>query len=128
MQIGSPGPEVTLRVYHGRQEIFTSTGKWLHPLFELEEFLLDSEYSPETLLLEDKIVGKAAALLLVRLGIRRIRAGVLSRLGLAVLENNAVQYAAEHIVQRIECRTEEILSEVEDPQEAYGLLKARAGR
>ena len=29
----------TLSLFNGEQEIFSSSGKWLHPLFEMEKFL-----------------------------------------------------------------------------------------
>jgi hypothetical protein len=120
--------EVTLRAYHGEREVFSSVGKWLYPLFELEEFLETSSYQPETLRLEDKIVGKAAALLLVRLGIRHVKAGVLSKLGREVLERCHVLYSAGQTVERIDCQTEILLSEVEDPEQAYRIVAQRAGR
>jgi len=120
--------EVTLRAYLGEQEIFSSTGKWLYPLFELEEFLRTSSYPPQSLRLEDKIVGKAAALLFVRLGIRQVKAGVLSKLGREVLERHNVQYRAAQIVERIDCQTEILLSGVEDPEQAYRIVAKRAGR
>jgi hypothetical protein len=120
--------EVTLRAYYGQREVFSSVGKWLHPLFELEEFLDTSSYQPETLRLEDKIVGKAAALLLVRLGVRQVKAGVLSKLGREVLERHRVLYSAGQIVERIDCQTEILLSEVEDPEQAYRIVAQRAGR
>ena len=120
--------EVTLRAYLGEQEIFSSTGKWLYPLFELEEFLRTSSYPPQSLRLEDKIVGKAAALLFVRLGIRQVKAGVLSKLGREVLERHNVQYRASQIVERIDCQTEILLSGVEDPEQAYRIVAKRAGR
>ncbi len=118
--------EVSLRAYHEEREVFSSIGKWLYPLFELEQFLDTSSYRPESLRLEDKIVGKAAALLLVRLGIRQVRAGVLSRLGREVLEAHQVSYSAEQIVERIDCQTEILLAEVEDPDQAYRIVRARA--
>jgi len=120
--------ELTLRAFHGQQEIFSSVGKWLHPLFELEEFLRTSSYRPQSLRVEDKIVGKAAALLLVRLGIRNLRAGVLSELGRDMLERFHVLYSAGQTVQRIDCQTEKLLAEVEDPELAYRIVAARAGR
>ena len=120
--------EVTLRAYHEEREIFSSTGKWLYPLFELEEFLNTSSYRPESLRLADKIVGKAAALLLVRLGIRQVKAGVLSNLGREVLERYGVMYTAGQAVQRIDCQTEILLSDVEEPEQAYRIVRARADR
>jgi len=120
--------EVTLRVYHEKREVFSSTGKWLYPLFELEEFLRTCSYPPQSLRLEDKIVGKAAALLFVRLGIRELKAGVLSELGRTVLERHNLRYSAKQIVERIDCQTESLLAEVEDPEQAYRIVAARAGR
>ncbi len=119
--------EVTLRVYHEEREVFSSVGKWLYPLFELERFLVTSSYRPESLRVEDKIVGKAAALLLVRFGIRQVKAGVLSKLGREVLAAHQVMYSAEEIVERIDCRTEALLVDVEDPDQAYRIVRARAG-
>ncbi len=120
--------EVTLRAYHEKREVFSSTGKWLYPLFELEEFLRTCSYPPQSLRLEDKIVGKAAALLFVRLGIRELKAGVLSELGRTVLERHNLRYSAKQIVERIDCQTESLLAEVEDPEQAYRIVAARAGR
>jgi hypothetical protein len=120
--------EVTLRAFHGKREVFSSTGKWLHPLFELEEFLRSSSHSSRLLRVEDKIVGKAAALLLVRLGIRNVKAGVMSELGRDVLERYQVLYSAAETVARIDCQTEILLAEVEDPEQAYRIVAARAGR
>jgi hypothetical protein len=120
--------ETTLRAFHEEREVFSSTGKWLHPLFELEEFLRTVAYPPHSLRVEDKIVGKAAALLLIRLGIRNLRAGVLSELGRDVLKRFHVQYSAGLTVRRIDCQTEILLAEVEDPEQAYRIVAARAGR
>jgi hypothetical protein len=120
--------EVTLRVYYDDRQVFSSLGKWLHPLFELEEFLSTVSYPPEGVLVEDKIVGKAAALLLVRLGIRRVKAGVLSELAKVVLERYDVRFSYTTIVERIECQTEILLADVENPEQAYRIVEARAGR
>ncbi|WP_089940332.1 DUF1893 domain-containing protein [Candidatus Entotheonella palauensis] len=120
--------EPTLTVLRDDIPIFTSHGKWLHPLFELEDYLADHPVSPECLVLQDKIIGKAAALLIHRLGFRTVKVGILSKLGEAVLQRHAIAYTYEQLVDRIHCQTEELLTEVEEPEEAYGLLKVRAGR
>ena len=78
--------EPTLTVLYEGSPIFTSHGKWLHPLFELEAYLAEYPIQPENLLLQDKIIGKAAALMIHRLGFRTVKAGILSRLGEAVLQ------------------------------------------
>jgi hypothetical protein len=117
----------TLTVLHEGTPIFTSHGTWLHPLFELEQYLANCPLQPATLLLQDKIIGKAAALLIHRMGFRTVTAGLLSRLGEAVLQRYGIAYTYEHLVDRIHCQTEELLATVDDPEEAYQLVKVRAG-
>ncbi len=120
--------EPTLTVFRNGTPIFASNGKWLHPLFELEDYLAEHPIQPAQLLLQDKIIGKAAALLIYRLGFRTVKAGILSRLGEAVLQRYGIVYTYAQLVDRIHCQTEELLAQVEDPEEAYRLVKARAGR
>jgi zinc transport system ATP-binding protein len=120
--------EPTLTVLRDGIPIFTNYGKWLHPLFELEDYLTDHHISPENLVLHDKIIGKAAALLIHRLRFRTIKVGILSKLGEAVLRRHGIAYTYEQIVDRIHCQTEALLAEMEDSEEAYALLKVRAGR
>src|SRR5215813_9365842 len=122
------GKETTLTVFRNGTPIFTSYGKWLHPLFELEAYLADHAFQPDRLILQDKIIGKAAALLIHRLGFHTVKAGVLSRLGEGVLQRHGIIYTYEQLVDRIHCQTEELLATVEDPEEAYRLVKIRAGR
>ena len=118
----------TLTVLYEGSPIFTSHGKWLHPLFELEAYLAEHPIQPEDLILQDKIIGKAAALLIYRLGFRTVKAGILSRLGEAVLQRYGIAYTYEQLVDRIHCQTEDLLAEVEDPEAAYQLVRVRAGR
>ena len=90
---GAHVQEPTLTVFRNGTPIFTSYGKWLHPLFELEDYLAEHPIQPESLLLQDKIIGKAAALLIHRLGFRTVKAGVLSRLGEAVLYRYGIAHS-----------------------------------
>jgi uncharacterized protein DUF1893 len=117
----------SLTVLHEETPIFTSYGTWLHPLFELEAYLADHAFQPDTLILQDKIIGKAAALLIHRPGFRTVKAGLLSRRGEAVLQRHGIAYTSEQLVDRIHCQTEELLATVEDPEEAYQLVRIRAG-
>jgi zinc transport system ATP-binding protein len=115
----------TLEAHANGEVIFHSEGRWLYPLFELEAFLGAGAYEAPQLVVHDKIVGRAAALLLVRLGVGGVRAGVLSALGQEMLEEHEVPHAYEKLVERIDCRTEELLREVTDPDAAYALIRAR---
>ncbi|TVR66150.1 MAG: DUF1893 domain-containing protein [Spirochaetaceae bacterium] len=123
---GSPAAPSLELFREGRPEaVFSSTGSWLHPLFDLERFLLSSQLDPRECVLRDKLVGKAAALLIVRLGFVRIYTGILSRPGEEVLTAHSVTYEAVQRVERILCRTEELLAEVDDPEEAYRIICTR---
>jgi hypothetical protein len=42
----------TLTVLHEGTPIFTSHGKWLHPLFELEDYLAEHAFQPDNLILQ----------------------------------------------------------------------------
>jgi len=122
------GKAPTLTVLQDGTPLFTSFGKWLYPLMELEAYLAAHPLPTEHLLLQDTIIGKAAALLIHRLGFRTVQAGVLSRLAEVVLQRYGFAYTYEQLVERIHCQTEELLATVEDPEEAYQLVKGRAGR
>jgi len=81
-----------------------------------------------TPILQDKIIGKAAALLIHRLEFRTVKAGILSRLAETVLQRYEIAYSCKLLVDSIHCQTEELLATVEDPEEAYRLVKVQAGR
>ena len=120
--------EPSLELLHRGEIVFRSHGHWLHPLFDLEDFLATESYPLDEVLLRDKIIGKAAALLIVRLGIRQVEAGMLSWLGESTLKANRVQYTFKRSVERISCQTEELLKDQNDPDEAHRILAKRAGR
>jgi zinc transport system ATP-binding protein len=107
------------------QVLFSSTGKWLHPLFDLEEFLKAREIDASKAEIRDKVVGRGSAFLITRLGVRRVHAGMLSRLGKDVLDRAGAACTWDVLVDEIECRTEGILRDVTDPAKAYLLLVER---
>ena len=118
----------SLGVYSDDQLVFSSDGKWIYPLFELEGFLSESPHAPEELRVIDKVIGKAAAMVLVHLGFGRIHGGMLSRLAKDFLQQRRVAFTYDELVDRILCRTEELLADIDDPAEAFHLLKLRAAR
>lgn len=127
----TPLPEgISLRLWDGSgpeaRLVFEHRGKWLHPLFEVLEFLEgQTELDPGTLVLRDRIIGRGAAFLIVGSGIRRIHGELLSQraLDLFVLRGLVVSYS--RLVERIDCMTEDLLAEVEDGAEARGILNER---
>lgn len=117
-----------IEVFEDETRIFASHGRWLHPLFDLETVIQADERDPARLEVRDKIVGRAAAFLLVRMRIGRIQAGILSRPGREVLVRFAVPFTYKTLVDRIACQTETLLMDETDPERVYQLLWERAGR
>jgi len=122
-----PAP-LTLRLYQGAAVRFASERHWLHPLFDLEAFLAGSGLDPAGTRLVDQITGRAAAFLVVRLGIRQLRTRILSRLAEPVLERWGVQVEAGARVDRVLCATEAELAGIQDPEAAWRLLQVRRSR
>ena len=133
MKIGIPvidrfAHDETLRVYYDGLLLFQSGSSWLHPLFELEDYLSGVNIDRRRLYLIDTITGKAAAILVKRMGIRSIYSGIMSRLARDLCERSGISYVAVRVVDRIDCKTESILEHLDDVEEAYDILAQRAGR
>jgi zinc transport system ATP-binding protein len=105
--------------------VFSSTGRWLHPLFDLSDSLARTPVDLAAAELCDKVVGRGSAFLIVRLGLRRLHAALLSRLGKDVLERAGVAVTWDTLVDRIACATETLLEAVTDADEAYRILSER---
>ena len=124
-----PPSRHTLEVYHGQELVFFSDEHWLHPLFAFEDHLARSpRLQPSELEVHDKIVGRAAALLLARLGVGSVHAGLISRLACEVLDRFEIPHRWDRLVDRIACRTEDLLADEEDVERAHAMLAERAGR
>lgn len=121
-------PGTTLRLYRGGQVLFESGRRWLHPLFDLEEHLARTGLDPAGTRLADRITGRAAAFLVVRLGIRDLDTRLLSDRAVPVLDAHGVRWRCDERVERVLCMTEDLLADVQDPGEAWTLLQARRAR
>jgi hypothetical protein len=124
--------------------LYVSSGKWLHPLFDLVELLspegsaVDSPNaearaalaSAGELFLRDRVIGRAAAFLILRAGIRHAWADVVSEGALALFESRGAQLGGAEQVPSITCQTEPLLHDVDDAELAWRLLLERraAGR
>lgn len=120
--------EHSLIVRKNEKVIFTSDQHWLHPLFELEDFLKKENLPTDDLILCDKIAGKAAACLIVRLGIRKCHIELMSERAIPVFKASGIDYSFDHIVEHIQCRTEDLISDNLTIDEAWLFLRKRAGR
>ena len=120
--------DIVLRLTRDGRDVFTSGRKWLHPLLDLTDHLESSGSSGQGCVLYDKIVGRAAALLIVRLRVATLRTDILSRRAIPVLDAHGVAWSAATVVDRIDCQTEESLARVDDPDAALAEIRARAAR
>ncbi len=118
----------TLEVYHNDDLLFSSKGKWLHPLFELEDFLKKGPIPTGDLIIKDKIIGKASAMMIYRLGFNTVEAGTMSIPARDFFIKNEVVFTYDTLVDLIACKTETLLKDINDPEKAYRILKERAGR
>jgi len=108
--------------------VFSSDGKWLHPLFDLEDFLKGETLDPGALSLEDKLIGRGAAVLIARMGIRRCHGRTVSRRALPVLETHGVECTWDELTDRLACQTETALNDEMSLDDSYAELARRAGR
>jgi len=118
--------------------IFSSSKKWLHPLFELEEFLIlhtkngntfefegGHTASSSDLFLRDRIIGRAAAFLIIRMGISKVETNIVSRRALSLLNANAVSIETIETLDVIKCITEDLLKDNLEPEKVYSILIER---
>lgn len=115
----------TCELYRNEELLFYSDAHWLHPLMELDDFLKDSDLKPEELVLKDKIIGRAAALLIARMRIGQVEALTLSTPGAETLKHFGIPFTAQKHIERVQCATEEILLNETDPEKAYEFIRWR---
>ena len=118
----------TLCIFRNDRIIFQSDEHWLMPLFDFEAYLREHPQETSGLKYRDKVIGKAAALLMIRLGAARVHGEVMSVLACAILDQHAIPHTYETLVDRIDCQTEEILLNINEPDKAYLILAERAHR
>jgi len=108
--------------------IFTSDSHWLHPLFELNDFLTNNPVSVAGLFLHDKIAGKAAACMIVYLGIRKCHIELISSRAIPVFVKAGVEFTYDTQIEHIDCRTEYMITDDMTVEEVWLFLRKRAGR
>jgi hypothetical protein len=115
----------TVRVYRGNKLIFTSDQDRLLPLAEyIDKFA--SRY--RKVVIFDKIIGRAAALLCAKANCREVYSPLGSRLAVEALEKYGIKY---HLTQTVPCIQTpdekmcpmELLSIGKEPEEFYKIIK-----
>jgi hypothetical protein len=114
----------TLRVYKGSKLIFTSDKDRLLPLVEYIDKFASQHHN---VVIFDKIVGRAAALLFIKADCQEVYSPLGSQLAIEVLEKYSIKH---HLTQIVPCIQKpnkdmcpmETLSIGKDPEEFYQLI------
>ncbi len=108
------------------ENAYISDGKGISPLIQF----IDNNTSLENFSVADKIVGKAAAMLFVKLKVNKLYAEVLSEAGEKILQKYKIQYSfntkTDKIINRAGndiCPMEKCVSNIDDIEQAYQTLK-----
>ncbi len=117
---------ITLQAYDNETCIFSDKGRWLNPLFSLEKFLETYKGNKEFLYIHDTAAGKAAAVLMVRFGVKKAHINLISELALAYYQKSGVEISWDKKVDKLACMTEALLEPMEDSVEMYRILRIRA--
>ena len=120
--------ERSLIIRHHNSIIFTSDSHWLHPLFEFDDFLSKNAFPVTELFLQDKIAGKAAACMIVRLGIHKCHIELISARAIPVFEKAGMDFSYDMLVEHIDCRTEYLITDDMSVDDVWLFLRKRAGR
>ncbi|MCW4020765.1 MAG: DUF1893 domain-containing protein [Candidatus Bathyarchaeota archaeon] len=118
---------LSLVIVKGGYTVFESGSPGISGLLEAIENLKENLYEASV---ADRIVGRAAALLLAHLHAKEVYAVTLSNEGLKALEANNIPIMRDNLVPKIldregknVCPFEKFSSAIESPDEAFELLK-----
>lgn len=118
----------TLRVYEGNQLIFSSSQERLLPLLEYIDRLAARH---QQVVIFDKLMGNAAALLSIKAGCREVYSPLGSQFAVKTLEKYGIKYHLAEIVPYIQrpdgremCPMEK-LSIDKEPEEFYEAISVR---
>ena len=115
-------------ILKGRATLFSSATKGVAPLVEAVEELGVKRLEGSVIV--DRVVGKAAALIVAYFKAARVYAKVLSRRGASVLDRFGVGCIAEEVVEEILnregtgiCPFERMVLNIDDPAEGYEVVR-----
>jgi len=121
--------ESNLLILKDCEIIYSSKEDGMAPLLEAIERLGLEKLVNSTVV--DKIVGKAAALLIAYFKAEEVYTKLLSRSAIEVLKAHGISYAAQRVIDYIRskddkgvCPFEKMVLKIEDPQEGYKKLKS----
>lgn len=113
----------TIVIYKDDASVIVSDDRGVAPLMKL---LQDNKSQLQNSMVADKVIGKAAALLMAYAGIKEVYTPVVSLLALEVFENHNIKISYDKAVERIVnrkgdglCPMETLCLEVDNPEVAF---------
>ncbi len=116
-----------LEVYNNTGKlIFSMDGKWLYPLIEFYRFVINDNPDLTGAKLKDKVIGRAAAAIIISSGVKQCHAGLISRKAVSYLEKYGILYSFDKITETILCKTEGLIDDGMTPDAALQMILERA--
>lgn len=119
----------TLVIYKNNASVITSNDRGVNSLIKL---IKEDKSQLSGSLIADKVIGKAAALLMIYAGVKEIYAQIISKPALQTLLKHNVKVYYDKEVERIInrkgdglCPMETLCLDIEKPDEAYLLLSTK---
>ena len=119
----------TLVIYKNNASVITSNDRGVNSLIKL---IKEDKSQLSGSLIADKVIGKAAALLMIYAGVKEIYAPIISKPALQTLLKHNVKVYYDKEVERIInrkgdglCPMETLCLDIEKPEEAYLLLSTK---
>jgi len=119
---------VNLYIFKGGASLYRSAKSGIAPLIEAVEKLGTAELSGSTVV--DKVVGKAAALIISYFQAREVYTHLISRSATKVLDKNRIAFYFERLTDEIKsrnglgiCPFESAVKEIDEPKVGYEKLR-----
>ena len=119
---------VNLYIFKGDASLYRSVKSGIAPLIEAVEKLGTAELSGSTVV--DKVVGKAAALIISYFQAREVYTHLISRSATKVLDKNRIAFYFERLTDEIKsrnglgiCPFESAVKEIDEPKVGYEKLR-----
>jgi len=112
---------LSLLIVKEGKALFQSSDHGLRPLLEAVSGVEPSRLKGSTVI--DKVVGKAAALLICYFQGEQVYAQTMSRPATKILEKRGIDFKSEKVVEAMECPFENAVMEIDDPEEGFKKLR-----
>ncbi|AHE62750.1 DUF1893 domain-containing protein [Borrelia parkeri] len=119
------GLNPTLKLFKEHRILYSNMERGLKPLLEVDNFINKYIQNKEGLEIYDKVVGKAAAVIIYNIGLHNVQAGVISQPAKDFLESRGIRVSFKRLVEKINDKTENLIESLENPEEVYKYLIKR---